>query len=74
MQQLTAMISSSNIMAPHFRQREQVVMVTDMAALLVFSSASAPAREYRVSNCSVMSAARWVWPELGAARAFSPHK
>ena len=56
--QLTAMISSSNIMAPHFRHREQVVMVTDIATLLVFSSASAPAREYRVSNCSVMSAAR----------------
>ena len=52
------MISSSNIMAPHCRQREQVVMVTDMATLLVFSSASAHAREYRVSNCSVMSAAR----------------
>lgn len=39
------MISSSNIMAPHCLHREQVVMVTDIAALLVFSSASALARE-----------------------------
>ena len=51
-----------------------MVIVTDIATGRVFSSASAAARAYSVSNCSVMSAARWVWPVLGGARALSPQR